>query len=150
MKGHPNYFQRHYCLGYYDLFVFLRIVPFMTSYHSPFPDSQIQVNKEFFTTDYTRVHLPFLLASFLLPSHSSILEIIQKSEQGSCHQWCQHPQPASRLCSPQGSQVARACPGGLAPLRRITMAHLCLALYSQGTFTWITARDPDIIVIKYI
>ena len=43
-----------------------------TSWHPSFTDSQIQVNKEFFATDYTGVHWPFPF-SLLPPSSFTLL-----------------------------------------------------------------------------
>lgn len=89
---------------------FLELHHSWTSYHSPFTDSHTHVNKVFHNRLYES---SLALSSFLLPSHSYILKIIQKSKQDSCHQWHQRPQPRSCLCCPQGSKLARGCPGGL-------------------------------------
>ena len=76
--------------------------------HSPFTDTQIQVNKELFTTDCPRVHLPFPFR-LLPPSAFYIPEVTHRSKHNSCCSWPQHPQPVSHLCSSQRCHVARGC-----------------------------------------
>lgn len=110
IKVHPNYFQRRYFLGCYDRFSW-EFHHSWTSWHSPFTDTQVPVNKMIYTVDYTRVHLPFPV-SLLPPSYFYIPKIIHKSKQASCRWWHQHPQPMSHLCSSQCCHLARGCLGG--------------------------------------
>lgn len=105
--------------------------------HSPLMDTQIQVNKELFTTDCPRVHLPFPFR-LLPPSAFYILEVTHRSKHNSCCSWPQHPQPVSHLCS-----STLPCGQGLPLFMWITVVHLCVILYSKEIFTYVIASDPE-------